>query len=258
MAFVNAITTPERLIRLEAVHNFRDLGGYATADGRELRWGSLFRADGLQRLSPADVEAIKSLGLHTVLDLRTDRELAERGTFPVDAYPVTFHHLPVIDVTWDLAPSIPEDDAVRFLFEQYQSILAFGEPLFAKAFHVLALPGALPAVFHCAAGKDRTGILAALVLGALGVPHDVVAEDYGLSRDAVERTRRWAETNNPEAAAAWAKVPASHMAAEPEAMAALLALLTERHGSVRRYVTSIGVPNALLLHLESELLVDAA
>ena len=139
---------PDRLVALEAVHNFRDLGGYTTIDGRVTRWQTLYRADGLHRLTTADVEALRALGLHTVVDLRTDRELDERGTFPVDAYPVTFHHLPVIDVTWDPNTG-DESDPAEFLFHQYESLLAYGEPLFAKAFHLLGLPGALPAVFHC-------------------------------------------------------------------------------------------------------------
>jgi protein-tyrosine phosphatase len=219
------------------------------------RWQTLYRADGLHRLTGADVAALRHLGLRTVVDLRTDKELDERGTFPVDAYPVTFHHLPVIDVTWD--PHAGDDaDAAEFLFRQYESMLAYGEPLFAKAFHLLGLPGALPAVFHCAAGKDRTGILAALILASLGVPADVVAEDYGLSRAAMVRMREWAAEHSPEMAAAWDNVASSHLAAEPEAMAKLLAMLTERHGSVREYVVSLGVSNALLVHLESALLVD--
>jgi len=246
---------PDRLVALEAVHNFRDLGGYTTIDGRMTRWQMLYRADGLHRLTTADVEALRALGLHTVVDLRTDRELDERGTFPVDAYPVTFHHLPVIDVTWDPNTG-DESDPAEFLFHQYESLLAYGEPLFAKAFHLLGLPGALPAVFHCAAGKDRTGILAALILSALGVPHDVVTEDYGLSRSAMVRMRKWATAHSPELAAAWDNAPSSHLAAEPEAMARLLAALTERHGSVRSYLISLGVSNALLIHLESSLLVE--
>jgi protein-tyrosine phosphatase len=253
---VTAEPLPERLIALEAVHNFRDLGGYTTTDGRVTRWQMLYRADGLHRLTGADVAALRQLGLRTVVDLRTDKELDERGTFPVDAYPVTFHHLPVIDVTWD--PNTGDDaDAAEFLFRQYESMLAYGEPLFAKAFHLLGLPGALPAVFHCAAGKDRTGILAALILSSLGVPADVVAEDYGLSRAAMVRMRAWATEHNPELAAAWDKAASSHLAAEPEAMAKLLTTLTERHGSVREYVVSLGVSNALLVHLESALLADA-
>ena len=246
---------PDRLVALEAVHNFRDLGGYTTTDGRVTRWQTLYRADGLHRLTGVDVEALRALGLHTVVDLRTDRELDERGTFPVDAYPVTFHHLPVIDVTWD--PNVGDElDPAEFLFHQYESLLAYGEPLFAKAFHLLGLPGALPAVFHCAAGKDRTGILAALILSALGVPHGVVTEDYGLSRSAMVRMREWATAHSPELAAAWDNAPSSHLAAEPEAMARLLAALSARHGAVRRYVVSLGVSNALLTHLESSLLVE--
>jgi protein-tyrosine phosphatase len=253
------VTVPDRLLALEGVHNFRDLGGYHTADGRTTLWHTLYRADGLHRLTPADVESLRPIGLRTVIDLRTTGELDQRGTFPVDAYAVTFHHLPVIDVTWDAdSPGADPADPSAFLFHQYESLLAYGEPLFARAFHLLGVPGALPAVFHCAAGKDRTGILAALLLASLGVPHDVVADDYGLSRAAMERTRRWAELHRPDLAAAWKDVPAHHLAAEPEAMARLLALLTERHGSVRRYIVSIGVPNALLAHLESALLTDEA
>ena len=254
---VPTLASSDRLLPLEGVHNFRDMGGYRTADGRSTRWHTLYRADGLNRLTPADVESLRPIGLRTVIDLRTDGELRDRGGFPVDTYPVTFHHLPVVDVTWELdAAGEDPADPSAFLFHQYQSLLAYGEPLFARAFHLLGLPGALPAVFHCAAGKDRTGILAALVLASLGVPHDVVAEDYGLSRGAMERTRAWAEINRPELAAAWDDVPAHHFGAEPRSMARLLALLTERHGSVRQYILSIGVPNALLLHLESALLTD--
>lgn len=247
---------------LEAVHNFRDLGGYRTADGRITRWHTLYRADALYRLSPADVETLRAIGLRTVVDLRTDKELDERGTFPIDSYPVEFHHLPVIDVTWDpaVAPNGPDaletEVSSAFLLMQYRSMLSYGEPLFAKAFHVLGVPGALPAVFHCAAGKDRTGILAGLVLAALGVPHEVVAEDYGLTRAAMDRTRAWAAVHSPEMAAAWARVPASYLTAEPAAMEGLLAELVEQHGSIRRYVRSIGVSNALLANLEAALLVE--
>ena len=91
---------PRRLIALDGVHNFRDLGGYPTADGRTTRWGRLYRADGLFRLTTDDVEALRPLGLRTVVDLRTHEELELRGRFPVEAHPVAFHHIPVLDTTW--------------------------------------------------------------------------------------------------------------------------------------------------------------
>ena len=73
---------PERLIALDNVHNFRDLGGYSTTDGRTIRWRMLFRADGLHGMSPADLEIVRELGLRTVIDLRSNKELDERGRFP--------------------------------------------------------------------------------------------------------------------------------------------------------------------------------
>jgi protein-tyrosine phosphatase len=246
----------ERLIKLEAVHNFRDLGGYPTADGRRTRWGRLFRADGLHRLTPADVEVLRPLGLRTVLDLRTAGELAERGTFPIDDHPVDFHHLPVIDVTWDRDDDAT-DDAVEFLTAQYRALLVEGEPRLAEAFHLLARDGALPAVFHCAAGKDRTGLLAALLLSSLGVADEVVAEDYGLSREAMVRTLEWVGQQSAELLARWEQIPSVHLAAEPVAMLRLLAELNDVHGSVRAYVTSIGVGEEILLTLEAALLEAA-
>ena len=76
---------PSRSVTLTGVFNFRDLGGYTTADGRTTRWRTLFRADGLDRLTPADVEVLRPYGLRTVVDLRMAHELEERGRFPIDA-----------------------------------------------------------------------------------------------------------------------------------------------------------------------------
>ena len=107
---------PSRSVTLTGVFNFRDLGGYATADGRTTRWRTLFRADGLDRLTPADVEVLRPYGLRTVVDLRMAHELEERGRFPIDAYPVTFHNISVLDQTWDreqaLASSLPASASI--------------------------------------------------------------------------------------------------------------------------------------------------
>ena len=140
---------PVRLVALEAVHNFRDLGGYPTADGRSMKWRTLFRADGLYRLTPGDVATLEPLGLRTVIDLRSETELDQRGRFPVDAHPVVFHHaldlLELTDATWaDLdRPEYERDE--DFLIWAYQEMLTVGAPRFAKAFDALAEPDALPA-----------------------------------------------------------------------------------------------------------------
>jgi len=243
----------ERVITLEAVHNFRDMGEYRTVDGRVTRPGQLFRADGLYRLTGNDLETLRPLGLRTVIDLRTIGELDEHGRYPVELFPLNWHHLPVVDVTWEKV-EVNDRSAAVFLHDQYTSMLEYGEPLLANAIRILAMPGALPAVFHCAAGKDRTGILAALVLGALGVPDEVIVDDYALTRAGMDRMRHWAEETNPEMMAAWQAMPAVYAAAEPEAMAALLADIRAAHGTVRAYVRSLGVPSAALEALEDALL----
>ena len=247
-------SAPQRLVALEAVHNFRDLGGYATADGRTTLWRRLYRADGLYRLTPADVVALEPLGLRTVIDLRSAPELDERGRFPVDAHPVVFHHLPIVDKTWAHgdAPEYERDE--DFLIWAYQEMLTIGAPRFAAAFEVLAEPGALPAVFHCAAGKDRTGLLAALLLGSLGVSHDDVVADYELTVAGMARFREWAAREWPEWIERMATVPPAYTAALPEAMSHILDELCEQHGTIRDYVRSIGVSDNTLTTLESVLL----
>jgi protein-tyrosine phosphatase len=245
---------PVRLVALEAVHNFRDLGGYATADGRTTLWRTLYRADGLYRLTPADVTALEPLGLRTVIDLRSDSELDERGRFPVDAHPVVFHHLPIVDKTWAHLDAPDYDRDEDFLIWAYQDMLAIGAPRFAAAFEVLAEPGALPAVFHCAAGKDRTGLLAALLLGSLGVSHDDIVADYALTVEGMARFREWAAREWPEWVERMASVPPAYTAALPDAMRHIIDELCTEHGTIRNYVRSIGVSNVTLDTLESVLL----
>ena len=249
---------PDRLVALEAVHNFRDLGGYPTSDGRTTRWRTLYRADGLQRLAGADLDVVRRLGLRTVIDLRRPNEIAERGTFPIDDHPVEYHNLSVLDVMWHDKEAPTFDDDGDFLHWAYSDMLASGGPTFADALKVLAADGAMPAVFHCAAGKDRTGLLAMLVLGAVGVPHDYVVADYSLTAARMIHARAWYTANFPEQAALYGDVPSAFLAAVPSAMARVIEDLCAEHGSVRTYVLSLGVPEAALDRLADAFLEDPA
>lgn len=256
------VDDPRRLVRLDAVHNFRDLGGYELGDGRELGWGRLFRADGLHRLTAGDVAVMDALGVRTVVDLRSSAELDEHGHYPFGRHPVAFHHLPVLDATWQRDELPPVDDteegATEFLVWAYRDMLDRAADRFAYAIGVLAVPGALPAVFHCAAGKDRTGLLAALVLGGLGVDHEVIVADYALTRSGMERMRAWVRVNHPEMAERMGETPAFMLAANPEAMRVVLAGLVAEHGSIRAYLSSIGVGRALLDQLADALTAPIA
>jgi protein-tyrosine phosphatase len=246
---------PRRLIGLEAVHNFRDLGGYPTAGGRTTKWRTLFRSDGLYRLRGADdMSRVMQLGLKSVIDLRTEREQREQGIFPIDDIEVAFHHLSIVDVTWSDTETPEFDDEVEFLVWGYRDMLEIGSSRFADAMHVLAQTESLPAVFHCAAGKDRTGVLAALLLSSLGVEDAHICADYGLTQDAMRRSIAWSKVHRPELAERYATIPKAYLAADPRAMQIILTELAQQHGSVRNYVREIGVADATVEALGNLLL----
>jgi protein-tyrosine phosphatase len=241
-----------RDIALVDTFNLRDLGGYPTVDGRHVRWRRLFRGAGLQRLAGPDLETVRELGVATAIDLRTDGEVRATGTYPFAPLAATFHHLPMIERIWDLA----EADAVEphdYLLARYRDMLDEGAPTVAAVMEILARPDALPAAFYCAAGKDRTGVLAALVLGALGVEPEAIVADYHLSKERVERIRARALATRGEASTMVAQPPA-FMQAPAEAMELLLAWIRKAHGSTPEYLASIGVAPATLDVLRAALL----
>jgi protein-tyrosine phosphatase len=252
---VDPLVDPRRHVELEAVHNFRDLGGYPARDGLITRWHQLYRSDGLHRLSAADIDRVRELGLRTVIDLRSEGEIEKWGTFPRGAIQVTYAHHPIIDQLWNVDHDDTRSDHDSLIWA-YDEMLAVGAPRFAQAIELLAQPNALPAVFHCAAGKDRTGLLAAMVLESLGVPRSVVLADYELTVHGMQRMLAWHQLNNPQAAGGLADVPSWYMAALPDALGQVLERLATQHGSVLDYVLSIGVGAPVIEALATNLLVD--
>ena len=244
-----------RHVAMEGLFNVRDLGGYATVDGHSTRWRTLYRADSIHRASEADVERLLGLGLRTVLDLRTHGELEERGRFAVEHVTLAYHHLPVLRETWDGWVDVDRDvEAVPFLAQRYEEMLDDGAAALAGALEVLADAEAYPAVFHCAAGKDRTGVLAAVVLGVLGVDDDTIATDYGLSKVAMESLVDWMRVNVPESLDAMTDQPAAFLDAPPRAMHRVLEAVRTRLGSMAGYVEAIGVDGDEITALRRNLL----
>ncbi len=243
-----------RRIVLEGAVNFRDLGGYATHGGAtETRWRRLFRADGLGELTEGDFEILRDIGIKTVIDLRAPYEL-ERGQFDVTAHPVVYHHFPFID-------SIPDpeefDRRPDLLEGQYLEMLDHAGEQIRAALEVLGGPDALPAVFHCTAGKDRTGLLSALLLSLLGVPEDTVVEDYALSQEAMGRLKEKIIAKYPDSAEMLNSIQGV-FSAEPAKMRTLLSYLHEHYGSVERYVADIGVEQTTVSALSAGLLEPVA
>ncbi|MDQ1550875.1 MAG: protein-tyrosine phosphatase [Actinomycetota bacterium] len=238
----------DRHLPFDSVFNFRDLGGYDTADGSTVKWRTVFRADGVHRLSAAD---LAPLGVRTVLDLRTHDEL-ERGRFTHDS--IGYHHLPILQNSWSSQGFEGELDAVTFLADRYVDMLTEGREAIGRALRILGDADSLPLVFHCAAGKDRTGVVAAIVLSVLGVSDDDIATDYSLSRLGMGRFKEWIITTFPDYADSMSRQPDAFLAAPAEAMHLFLERVRAGYGSVRDYVLGLGVSETTLDAVRANLL----
>jgi protein-tyrosine phosphatase len=163
---------------LGGARNFRDLGGYQTADGRLVRRAHVYRSDALAELTDADLVTLSDLGVRTIYDLRRDEE-CEHSPGRLSCVRLELPSRRVSDT--DPATLQSAADGERWLLEDYLGMLANAGPVFSRLFSALAAPGSGPAVFHCTAGKDRTGLTAALLLTALGVERSVILDDYELT-----------------------------------------------------------------------------
>jgi hypothetical protein len=231
----------DRLIPLDGAYNFRDLGGYAGRDGRSTRWGRLFRSDTLHELTAADVATLRSLCLTTVVDLRTERELARTGRGPLEPEPITYRHLSVVregeaDGEAMAAPAPAGDD----LAERYLWYLEVGRQPLVDTLGLLGEPGSYPLVFHCAAGKDRTGVLAALVLDILGVDPGAIVADYVITAGRMELIMERYRAD-PAFAPRSAKVPATRFGVEAATMERFLLQLHGRFGGAWEWAVASGV-----------------
>ena len=176
----SAVVAAERRLPFEGVRNFRDLGGYRTSSEGWTRWGHVFRADALHQLTAVDLVALERLGLRVVYDLRGDDE-RRREPNPMQSRQFALLGPQSSGDRPDLSDRQEAGDGERWLHDQYRGMLADAAPLFGQLLSSLTDPDGLPAVFHCAAGKDRTGLTAALLLSWLGVDRETVLDDYELT-----------------------------------------------------------------------------
>lgn len=226
----------DRHIRFDALHNFRDLGGYTTADGHRIRPGRLYRTDSLGKLSEgtADWARFRSLGIGTVIDLRYPWEIENSGRIP-DHPSFTYHNLSIEHRPYNQAALTPDVDPGPYLAERYMEVAQDGMKEIRSALELVAKAAEsnTPLTFHCASGKDRTGLLAALVLGLLGVPEPTIIEDFTLTeRAAPALLADWKLRNNGRAPTwlGFGRAPAA-------AMRLFLTDLTGRYGSIEGYVS---------------------
>ncbi len=244
-------------VPIEGLANFRDVGGFATPNGT-VRRGRLYRSDGLHQVSESGLAELRALGCVTVFDLRTTPELDERpGPLPVVHLPL--HEELGTDDIADAMTITGHGAGVSWLESLYLLLLERATPQFRTIFALLADEARLPAIVHCAGGKDRTGITVALVLSALGVARDDVLDDFALQSPDPEWTRRRAVVHasfvergmDADAAAGLVTAPRS-------AMLGALRFVDDAYGSVEGYLTgACGVEEGVLDALRANLLEPA-
>lgn len=234
-----AMLSGPRLLPLAGAFNFRDLGGYPTREGGTTRWGQIFRSDTLHELTDGDLELLRNLGLSLTIDLRSAAEVQLTGRGLMGAEPIAYLHLSVLQDV----PSTnegPSSLASLDLSDLYLRWLDTGRPALVQALKAMGSPSNYPLVFHCAAGKDRTGVLAALVLAVLGVERHVIVEDYVLTASRLHLIRS-RQRQNHETAKRMAEAP-QLFDVEAATMERFLDGLYERYGGAGEWARAAGVP----------------
>jgi len=254
-------------IDLDGAVNVRDLGGLPTDDGRRTAPGALLRSDNLQDLSPADVaKLVDGVGLTTVVDLRSSAEAESEGPGPLDAVPsVTHLHLSVLpevgrrtDVVAEALLLRRAQDHDRYpddaMCGHYLGYLEDRPESVTGALRAVAeAPGA--AIVHCAAGKDRTGVVVALALTAVGVPADTVVADYAATDEKIEAVLHRL-MRSPTYEGDLKDSAIDRHRPRPETMKAFLAQVQARYGGVTQWLVGHGFGEQDLRRLRAKLLAS--
>jgi protein-tyrosine phosphatase len=247
-----------RRLPLEGAENFRDLGGYATAGGQRVAWGRVYRANDLSRLTAADWELIRSLGIQLVCDLRSPPEVRRRPDRPPAG--IQYRHLPVfprdpIRQRHVLFQRHRLEPVVRSMYRD--AIIDQGALALGALLRLAADPANLPLVFHCTGGKDRTGIAAALLLHICDVPRATIIADYTLTNRAIEKVltgiRRQMSGRRPPGLRLEQLYPL--FSARAELIETAFAHIESTYGSVDAYLRGpAGLSEAELLAIRKNLL----
>lgn len=241
-----------RELPLRGAVNARDLGGLRTADGRQVRRLRVLRSDRLTGLDAGDVSfLLTECGLRTIVDLRAPGEIVTDGTGAVVDAVADYRNLHVYGadrVRLDLTEVSPDGS----MFDRYCEYLEHSSENIAAALSLLATPGRLPALIHCAAGKDRTGVVIALLLAVAGVRADDIIADYAATTPNIAALR--ARGGQPNGAVD--RLPAWVYAADATTMRQFLNHLDTEYGGPIGWAGRAGLDQAVRRQLAENLLCD--
>lgn len=235
----------KRRLSFSGTKNFRDLGGYQTSDGKLVRWGALYRSGSLHKLTDTDLKRLSDLALEWVVDFRSPREKEREPDRLPAHWAARLVEIPILDSSTRIYQSSREE-IVRIIkdIDPFQSLTTTNRELatcftaeMRKFIDVILSSNGRPVLFHCTAGKDRTGFAAAILLRILGVPQEVVMQDYLLTNKYFYGAHRW----HLLLLRLWkgrqiAEVASGMMRADPSYLGAAFQTIDQNHGSFENYV----------------------
>ncbi|WP_299595375.1 tyrosine-protein phosphatase [uncultured Microbulbifer sp.] len=268
-AAVKSDVEQTRLLPLEGGRNFRDLGGYQTANGKTVKWGKMYRSGVLANLTADDYDYLRNRDIATIVDFRSTKERAGE--------PTNWQAGSVMELKWDYDmgnweqefakvlsnPDFDKEDLVKMMDKGYVGLVHQQTPAYRAMFQKL-IESDDPLLFHCSAGKDRTGIGAALILTALGVDRETVRQDYMLSNETLKGSNMLelpedASEKQKRMFAFFSQLPQDVRqvlaGVEISWLEAAFAEMERQHGSVEAYIeTELDVDQTELALLRSRLL----
>lgn len=249
---------------VEGAVNLRDLGGLPAGEYR-VRRGRVFRSGMMHAISPEGLERLAGQhGIRTIVDLRNQVELDQDGLSDFDAAGIRHIHLPVSAST-AATPDAQDVRAARMRAfmegtrswsEAYQAIVSYCAPAYVRFFETIAEPDSLAAVFHCSAGRDRTGIAAALLLEVLGVDDEKIVTDYHATGVHLQPHAHRYSRISVELGMTGDEI-ARLLMTNPAAMTEFLSHMRETHGGAERYLVTNGLDPAVLVEIRGQLLERA-
>lgn len=234
------VFNPRRAVTLQGTSNFRDLGGYPAAGGKHVKWGHLYRSADISKLTDADLQALQSRHVALVCDLRGPQEVAQAP----DRLPPGARRVELPAGSEKIDPrlmmggkNINRDSLMCAVYTNTSFFQAKYKPLFDE---LLALPGSEALLFHCTAGKDRTGIGAALVLAALGVDRQTILKDYAATDTYWQAGREQSLQRMAQAGMSAEAIAGVRpmLAANPAYLAGTFAAIDQQYGSMDKYLAS--------------------
>lgn len=264
---VNVNATRQRILALEGGCNFRDIGGYATSDGRTVRWGHVFRGGVLSYFTDTDRQSLLPLGVRAICDLRRTEERHKEPTRwpgePIEA--LYFDDGVSAPSEREFEQAAPTVDGMRqAMINTYRTFPMWMQSRLRGLFSCLE-QGRTPLVIHCSAGKDRTGVAIAVLLSALGVPREIVVEDYLLTNhagdfEAFVTARQQSQLGVGSKANPLLSLPrdvrAQLFLADAEYIEAAFDRIDQEYGGMGAYLTDVvGVDAATLVRIRDSLLM---